>query len=441
MTSASDAASTLRFVDLRGGEPSTEMLPRPDVGGDEPLGVVRDIIADVRGRGDAALIELTDRFDGVDLASVRVPADDIDAAAGTLDPALLDALRDAAESIRAYHETEMRGPHRWVNPDTGVAITSRYVPVERVGCYVPGGRAVYPSTVLMTAIPARMAGVTEVALCVPPSAETKGVSPIVLAAARIAGVDEVYAVGGAQAIAAMAYGTETVRPVDIICGPGNRYVALAKQEVAGRVGVAAAFAGPSEVVVVADASVDPAWVAMDIMVQVEHGPDGLGWLVSWDEGVLRRVMSELDRLTAAAPRAADIRASLAGSGYAVLVDGPAQALAVSDFIAPEHLELLCDGADDLADRVRNAGAIFCGPFGAASMGDYAAGPSHVLPTHSSARFASALGVGDFVRHQHIVSLDADAFLRLAPTVERLAQAEGLPAHAASVAMRVDGLNR
>jgi histidinol dehydrogenase len=293
----------------------------------------------------------------------------------------------------------------------------------------------------MTAVPARVAGVVEIALCVPPDRRIGGIAPSVLAAARLAGVGEVYAVGGAQAVAAMAYGTESIRPVDVIAGPGNVYVALAKQEVAGDVGVAAAFAGPSEVVVVADATARPEWVAIDLIVQAEHGPDGLAWLVTWDEAVADAVCDAGDVLLDRAPRAAEVRSTLAAGGYAALVDDEAAALAVVNAIAPEHLELQCERAQELAAAVDNAGAIFCGPYSPASVGDYVAGPSHVLPTYGSARFASALTVTDFCKDHHVVTLDRAGLERLGPHVISLATQEGLDAHAESIRLRlaeVDG---
>src|SRR5690606_18573718 len=227
------------------------------------------------------------------------------------------------------------------------------------GCYVPGGRAAYPSTLLMTAVPARVAGVEEVVVCVPPDRATGSVAPVTLAAAAIAGVDEVYAVGGAQAVAALAHGTESIRPVDVICGPGNKYVAIAKQEVAGTVGVAAAFAGPSEVVVVADRTVPPELAAVDVILQAEHGPDGLAWLITWDGAGAGAVPEQVARLVASAPRREDIEATLAEGGYAVVVDSPEAAIRIADLVAPEHLELLCADPERLVPLVRNAGAIFC----------------------------------------------------------------------------------
>ena len=431
----SAAVSVMTTIDLRGASDWHTMLPRPDVAGEAPTSAVRAILAQVQNEGDAALLALTAQFDRVELDQVRVSADEISAAIETVGPDLVEHLRQAASGIEAFHRTQVRPVEDWANPETGVRIRSSWSPVRRAGCYVPGGRAAYPSTVLMTAIPAKIAGVEEVILCVPPSAEHGGVAPITLAAAHVAGVSEVYAVGGAQAIGAMAFGTESIAPVDVVCGPGNRFVAIAKQEVAGTVGVAAAFAGPSEVVVIADGSVPAEWVAIDIMVQAEHGPDGLGWLICWDEAVRTAVVDAIETLLESAPRAADIRATLASAGVCVLVDDVEHAVQVSDFIAPEHLQLMCVDADRAADLVRNAGAVFCGAFAPASIGDYAAGPSHVLPTHGSARFSSALTVDDFVRHHHVVNIDEAAFARLGPTVEALADAEGLTAHADSIRLR------
>ncbi len=317
-----------------------------------------------------------------------------------------------------------------------MVIRSLSRPVERAGCYAPGGRAAYPSTVLMTAVPARVAGVDEVVLCVPPGTDGR-IADVTLAAAAVAGVDAVYAVGGAQAVAAMAYGTETVPAVDVIVGPGSVYVALAKREVAGHVGIPSAFAGPSEVVVVADASVPAPFAAVDVVVQAEHGPDGLAWLVTWDEAVAEAVEAEVVRMVAEAPRREDITATLADAGWSVLVDGPDQALAVADAIAPEHLQLMVDDAEALAERVRHAGAVFCGPWSPASLGDYVAGPSHVLPTAGTARFSGALTVADFTKEVHVVTADEGALRRLAPHVVALADAEGLDAHARSVRIRTE----
>ncbi|HKA05546.1 MAG TPA: histidinol dehydrogenase [Acidimicrobiales bacterium] len=423
-------------LDLRGaGLDVRARLPRPDAGADEPLAAVRAILASVRDKGDVAVRELTTRFDGVDIEELRVPSDAGAAALGRIDPNVRDALRAAHDAIEAFHYTQRHEPAPFERD--GIRVDSRIVPVDRAGCYVPGGRAVYPSTVLMTAVPARVAGVAEVVLAVPPEPTTGWPPDATLAAAAIAGVDEVYRIGGAQAIAALAYGTETVRPVDVIVGPGNVYVAIAKREVAGEglVGVPSAFTGPSEVVVVADADSPVALVAIDIVVQAEHGPGGLAWLVTWDESILAAVTAEVDRLVAASPRKRDLEATLGTGGYAVLVDGPDQAIAVANAIAPEHLELMVSAPDELVPLIRHAGAVFCGPWSPASLGDYIAGPSHVLPTFGSARFGQALTVSDFTKHVHVVTATADAVRRAAPHVVALAEAEGLPAHADSVRVR------
>ena len=321
----------LKRLDVR-GVPQADLrqhLPRPSLGEAPPIDVVRAIIADVAARGDAALLEYTQRFDGVALAELTVPRDELAAAVDALDPALRTALEEARDAIASYHRGQLQPEH--VQDRGGVSVRARSVAVDRAGLYVPGGRAIYPSTVLMTAIPARVAGVENLALCVPPDRSTGRVPTVTLAAAALAGVTEVHPVGGAQAIAAMAYGTESIEPVDVIVGPGNAYVALAKREVAGsgRVSIPSAFAGPSEVVVIADETVPATYAAIDLVVQAEHGPGGLAWLLCWSEAVADLVIGELERLVEAAPRRADILATLDGNGFAVLCDGPDQALAVA----------------------------------------------------------------------------------------------------------------
>jgi histidinol dehydrogenase len=289
----------------------------------------------------------------------------------------------------------------------------------------------------MCAAPARVAGVEELVLCVPPGPNGK-LDEASLAAAAIAGIDEVYCVGGAQAIAALAFGTETIRPVDVIVGPGNRYVAEAKRQVSGMVGVPSAFTGPSEVVVVADDRTPPEWAAVDLAVQAEHGPDGVAWLLTWSADTLQAVEQALDDIVAASPRRAELESTLASGGAAVLVDGPAEAIAVANVVAPEHLELLVDGAEALLPLVERAGAVFLGPYAPASVGDYVAGPNHVLPTARTARFASALSVEDFRTKVHAVSVDRGGLAVLAAAVTAIADTEGLPAHADSVRRRVEG---
>jgi histidinol dehydrogenase len=420
----------LRRLDLRGaGLDLRDRLPRPSQAGAGPLAAVQEILADVRARGDDAVRDLTERFDGVRLADFRV---EVAGAAERIPAVLRDALETAHGNIRAYHETQL-APEVTHERD-GIVVRDLRRPVDRAGLYVPGGRATYPSTVLMTAVPARVAGVPELVLCVPPRKDGT-VPDEVLAAAAIAGVDELYAIGGAQAIAAMAFGTQTIRPVDVIVGPGNVYVALAKREVAGVVGIPSAFAGPSEVVVIADGSAPAAFAAVDVVLQAEHGPDGLAWLVTWDDAVADAVTEEVRRIVESSPRRADIEATLDGGGYAVVCDGPEQALAVANAIAPEHLELMTADPESLLPLVRHAGAVFCGPWSPASVGDYLAGPNHVLPTNGSARFSEALRVDDFVKHVHVVTLDEAALRRVAPHVAALAEAEGLTAHADSVRAR------
>lgn len=424
----------LRRLDLRGplGDLSA-LLPRPKLIGDGPTEVVRGIIDEVVARGDDALRELTVRFDGAEPPGIRVDPAEVVAALDHIDPEVRTALEVAAGKVRRHHQGQVQPDRR--TEDGGLVVRSSSRPVERAGCYAPGGRAAYPSTVLMTAIPARVAGVDEVVLCVPPGSDGR-IAEVTLAAAAVAGVDVVCAVGGAQAVAAMAYGTDSVPKVDVIAGPGNVYVALAKREVAGLVGVPSAFTGPSEVVVVADATVPPAFAAVDVVVQAEHGPDGLAWLVTWDETVADAVEAEVARIVESSPRRDDITATLASAGWTVMVDGPAEALVVADAIAPEHLQLMVDGAEALADRVRHAGAVFCGPWSPASLGDYVAGPSHVLPTAGTARFSGALTVADFTKEVHVVTADRDALVGLAPHVAALANAEGLVTHAESVRIRI-----
>lgn len=397
------------------------------------MAAVTEILADVEARGDDAVRDLTERFDGVRPDRLRVPPEQVASALDVIDGDLRRALEVAAGGIRDFHEAQLVGNHTYRRD--GIVVEGRKVPVDRAGCYVPGGRAIYPSTVLMTAVPAKVAGVAEVVLCVPPD-QSGSVPAATLAAGAIAGVDEVYAIGGAQAIAAMAYGTESVRPVDVIVGPGNVYVALAKRQVAGLVGVPSSFPGPSEVVVIADDTAPIDLAAVDVILQAEHGPGGLAWLISWSEPALDAIVEEIAAQVAVAPRRADIESTFAEGGYAVLVDSAEQALAVANTIAPEHLELLTEDPQALVGLVRHAGAVFCGPWSPASVGDYLAGPSHVLPTDGTARFASALTVADFQKDVHVVTLDRPALERAAPVVAAIASAEGLTAHAESVMRRL-----
>jgi histidinol dehydrogenase len=404
---------------------------------EDTTAAVRRILDQVRTSGDDAVRTLTRQFDGVVIDDLRVAEREIKAAVDVVPAGLRAALEAAHDRIVDYHRTQLRPDEQGERYHrAGVTVREIIVPVDRAGLYVPGGRAPLASTVLMTAAPARVAGVAELAMCSPPGPDG-AVPPAILAAAAIAGVDEVYRVGGAQAIAALAYGTETVPAVDVIVGPGNRFVAVAERLVAGEgaVGVPSAFTGPSEVVVVADATTPAELAAIDLVVQAEHGPDGLAYLITWDEEVAAVIDAEVGRIVSQSPRRHEIQATLEHGGHAVLVDGPEQAMAVVNDIAPEHLELLTTRAESLVSMVRSAGAVFVGQWAPASLGDYAAGPNHVLPTARSARFGSALRVDDFCKHIHVVDADRRGLEALAPHVVALAESEGLAAHADSIRMR------
>ena len=424
----------MQILDLRNSLPGDPLnLPRPDLGAEGPVADVRKILLEVKNRGDAAVREFSARFDGVQIDQLRVDESEIAEACGLIPAALLDALTEARDSIEAFYRHQPAEVE--VYRRAGIEVRHLLLPVDRAGVYVPGGRAKYPSSVLMTAVPARVAGVGAIACCVPPSAD--GSLPVeILAAASLAGIDEVYRVGGAQAIAAMAYGTESIPKVDVIVGPGSKWVSIAQREVRGLVGVPAAFAGPSEVVVIADETTPVDWAAIDVIVQAEHGPDGLAWLVTWSEPAAKAIASAIDRLVAASPRREETQSTLDDGGYVVLVSSPEQAMEVANAIAPEHLEILTDNADVLVRLVRHAGAIFLGQLASASVGDYIAGPSHVLPTFATARFASVLGVEDFTRRVHTVRVNERGIERVAHHVATIAGAEGLPAHAESVLMRI-----
>ena len=423
----------LNRLDLRGaGDDLVRRLPRPQLEGEQPVAAVQEILADVRARGDAAVRDATRRFDGAIIDDLRVPVAEVERALESIPAGVRDALETAAANVTSFHREQVGIDLR--HERHGVMVKEMRRPVGRAGCYVPGGRARYPSTVLMTAIPARVAGVPEVVVCVPPGPDGR-VAAVTLAAAAVAGVDEVYRIGGVQAVGAMAYGTESVRPVDVIVGPGNLYVAVAKREVAGQVGTPSAFAGPSEVVVIADGATPVDFAAVDVVVQAEHGPDGLAWLVTWVPEVADAVSEAVAKVVAASPRRDDIESTLAANGYAVVVDGPQEAMVVANHIAPEHLQLMNERPDELAEMVRNAGAVFCGPWAPAAVGDYIAGPSHVLPTHGSARFSSALRVDDFLRHIHVITLDEAAMAGVAVHVAALAEAEGLTTHAEAARLR------
>ncbi len=423
----------LQRIDLRGAnKPFASLLPRFDVSAGMPTAAVREILSKVRDGGDEAVRSLTSQFDGVDIADFRVASEILSEAWEALDKGLASALQVAHDRILEFHQGERAQSHE-VTQDA-ITVLSVPQPVERAGLYIPGGLASYPSTVLMTALPARAAGVNEIVVCTPPNPRGE-TDQAVLAAAYLCGVDELYKIGGVQAIGAMAYGTESMRAVDVIAGPGNAWVATAKQEVAGTVGIAAAFAGPSEIVVVGDESCPTSSAAVDLVLQAEHGPGGRAWLVTWNEKYAHEVESAIEDIVSLSPRRNETLETLTDGGYLCLVDGPADAVEVVNAIAPEHLQLMCDNAKELAGSIRNAGAVFIGNWAPASIGDYVAGPSHVLPTAGTARFSGALTVDDFQKRMHVIEVSKEGFDTVGPAVSEIAEAEGLWAHAASVRER------
>ena len=396
---------------------------------------VRAIIDAVVARGDAALMEYTARFDGLDLtpATLRVSDTEIDAAEAACTSEALDALRLARERIEVYHRAQR--PEDVTTTDAlGVTLGWRWTALESVGLYVPGGTASYPSSVLMNAVPAKVAGVPRVVMVVPtPRGET---NPLVLAAARLAGVDEVYRVGGAQAVAALAYGTATIAPVAKIVGPGNAYVAAAKRRVFGQVGIDM-IAWPSEVLILADGHANPDWVAADLLAQAEHDTAAQAILVTDSSDLADAVEAAVERQLATLPRTDIASASWRDFGAVILVERLADAIPLVDRLAPEHLEIECEDPEALAARIRNAGAIFLGSHTPEAIGDYVGGPNHVLPTARSARFSSGLGVLDFMKRTSILRCDADALRALGPAAVALGRAEGLEGHARSVAIRLN----
>ncbi|MEM6373515.1 MAG: histidinol dehydrogenase [Pseudomonadota bacterium] len=399
---------------------------------------VAEIIADVRARGDAAVIELTARFDRIALkpATLRIPREEIEAETAKVDDADRAALELAATRIRAYHARQMPEDAQWVD-DAGATLGWRWTPVSAAGLYVPGGLASYPSSVLMNAIPAKVAGVERLAITVP---TPDGVlNPLVLLAAQIAGVDEVYRIGGAQAVAALAYGTDTIAPVDKITGPGNAFVAAAKRRVFGKVGIDM-IAGPSEILVIADADNDPEWIALDLLSQAEHDESAQSLLITTDAGFGRAVAQAVEARLETLERRAIAGASWRDFGAVITVPSLEVAAALSDRIAPEHLELCVADPVALSDRITHAGAIFLGQWTPEAIGDYIGGPNHVLPTARSARFSSGLSVMDFVKRTTLAQMTPDALRAIGPGAERLAASESLVAHGLSVTARLRKLN-
>ncbi|MFN3889338.1 MAG: histidinol dehydrogenase [Beijerinckiaceae bacterium] len=396
---------------------------------------VRAVIADVVARGDGALVDLSKKFDRVDLDAIgiRVSDAEVDAALGRCDAKALDALKLAHKRIVAFHERQKPQDQRFTDA-LGVDLGWRWSALESVGLYVPGGTASYPSSVLMNCVPAKVAGVPRVAMVVP--APEGRINPLVLAAARVAGVDEIFRVGGAQAVAALAYGTRTIRPVAKIVGPGNAYVAAAKRRVFGTVGIDM-IAGPSEVLVVADKTANPDWIAADLLAQAEHDAAAQAILITDDAGLADSVTQAVERQLSTLPRKDIAGASWRDFGCVILIDHLANCIPLVDRIAPEHLEVMCEDSEALSARVRNAGAIFIGGHTPEAIGDYVGGSNHVLPTARSARFSSGLGVLDFMKRTSILKCSPDSLREIGPAAIALGEAEGLGAHARSVAIRMN----
>jgi histidinol dehydrogenase len=398
------------------------------------LAQVGAIIDEVRTRGDAALLELTARFDGVKLtaAELRAPAGELRAAAALAPDEAREALRLAIRRLRVFHERQREESWSFTD-ETGAILGQRVRPLASVGLYVPGGTASYPSSVLMNVIPAQVAGAQRIAVATPPRAWRE--NPALAAALVELGVTEIYQIGGAQAIAALAFGTESVPRVDKITGPGNKYVTAAKKLVFGAVGIDS-LAGPSEVVIIADETAQPSYVAADMLAQAEHGEDASAILLTTRETLARAVINEINKQLAVLPRQAIAAASLRNFGAVIVVEELAQACLIADQLAPEHLEIMTADARELAEKINHAGAIFVGAYTPEALGDYLAGPNHVLPTGGTARFASALGVYDFVKRTSLLEFSPEAMRRLAAPVEILACSEGLQGHAQAAAARL-----
>lgn len=395
---------------------------------------VEAILADIEQRGDAAVREYTKRFDGVDLDSFLVSPEEIDDAVDIVGPDFMAILEEAAANIRAYHERQVE--QTWIDTfRPGVRLGAKFTPIQRVGVYVPGGTAAYPSTVLMDTIPAHVAGVPSIAVFTPP-AKDGSVNPYILAAAHVAGATEIYKVGGAQGIAAAAYGTESIPPVFKIVGPGNAYVAMAKRLVFGTVGIDM-IAGPSEVGVLADHDADPVWVAADLLAQAEHDRRAAVFLVTPSAAFAGEVEAEVRRQLEELPRKDIAAESIEKHAKFFIVKDKDQAVDIMNLIAPEHLEIAFSDAETWAKKIVNAGAIFMGPYTTEPLGDYFAGPNHTLPTMGTAAFSSPLGVYDFVKRSSLLEYDKDAFTAVADKVMRFANVEGLQAHGLAVRRRID----
>ncbi len=425
----------LNFSDNNFWKEMDALLAWDSVSDDQVFTTVNGILADIKNRGDAALIEYTNRFDRMSVDSMdelRISAERLQAALATITPEQKEALEFAAKRVATYAEHQKIEPWSYTEED-GTVLGQQIMPLDSVGLYVPGGKAAYPSSVIMNAVPAKVAGVERLIMVVPtPDGE---LNDLVLAAAAIAGVDEVYAIGGAQAVAALAYGTETIKAVDKIVGPGNIYVATAKKMVYGTVGIDM-IAGPSEILVVCDGKTNPDWIAMDLFSQAEHDEDAQSILVSPDADFLEQVKASIDKLIQEMPRAEIINTSLQGRGAIIQVASMDEAIEVANYISPEHLELSVEDAQEVAKSIRHAGAIFMGRYTAEALGDYCAGPNHVLPTSRTARFSSPLGVYDFQKRSSLIGCSAQGASDLGKIASVLAHGEGLTAHARSAEYRI-----
>ena len=417
-----------------GEVPNSEIFARDNIASNVE-GVVSEIIADVRANGDAALFAYAKKFDKADLTALEVTPEEIDEAFAAVEPAFLEILREAAKNIRAFHEKQVRQSFV-INESKGVVTGQKITPIDRVGLYVPGGTAAYPSTVLMDSIPAKIAGCRVIEMVTPPSKDGK-VNPVILAAAKIAGVDRIYKVGGAQAVAALAYGTETVGAVDKIVGPGNAYVAEAKKQVFGKVSIDM-IAGPSEILVVADSTANPKFVAADLLSQAEHDRMASAVLVTDSRAMAEAVSAELERQIPLLPRQEIARASIDNNGKIIVAENNLSlAIEIANEIAPEHLELCVDAPFDYLDQIRHAGSIFMGKYCPEALGDYFAGPNHTLPTSGTAKFSSPLSVDDFVKKSQFTYYTKEALEAVADKVAYFASREGLDAHARSATVRFE----
>jgi histidinol dehydrogenase len=429
-------ATRLNFASEDFSELFERLIDRKRESGSDVRDAVAAIIADIRGQGDEALLALTAKYDGLAVGSVAelaISGDELHAALNGLDDDLRQSLELAAARIKAFHENQC--PDGFAYTDAaGVRLAMRYTPVDAVGLYVPGGKAAYPSSVLMNAIPAMIAGVKRRVMVVPASGGN--VNVLVMAAAALAGVTEVWRIGGAQAVAALAYGTQMIAPVDKIVGPGNAFVAAAKRQVFGQVGIDS-IAGPSEILVVADSENDPAWIAADLLSQAEHDEAAQSILITDNAAFADAVDTAVSAMLPTLDRAAVAGQSWQDNGAIIVVPHMDEMPAIVDRIAAEHLELALDNADEWAEKITHAGAIFLGRYTPEAIGDYVAGPNHVLPTARTARFSSGLGVADFIKRTTMVSCDANSFAKIAPAGVALAQAEGLGAHALSMRIRMN----